>query len=75
MINNNIATPMNDGRYYIRQESDSNNQSGLVYDPNRHVLYHTFLGDIPQEWDIIKNKFLIDYNPQGGASRYYKDGG
>lgn len=75
LINNNGARQLSDGRYYIRQESDNDTQSALVYDPARGALYKTFLGDIGSEWDIIRNKFLQDYSPKGGASKYYKSGG
>ena len=75
MVNNNLATQLNDGRYYIKQESDDSTQSGLIYDPTRKALYNTFLGDVTSEWDIIKRKFFQDHNPQGGASNYYKEGG
>jgi hypothetical protein len=58
MVNNNLATQLNDGRYYIKQESDDSTQSGLIYDPTRKALYNTFLGDVTSEWDIIKRKHV-----------------
>ena len=75
LINNNGARQLSDGRYYIRQDSDNDTQSALIYDPSRGALYKSFIGDVNSEWDIIKNKFLQNYNVGGGASRYYKQGG
>lgn len=75
LINDGGLKPLSDGRYYIRQDSDNTTQSALIYDPARGALYKTFLGDIASEWDIVKNKFLQNYNSDDGLERYYKNGG
>lgn len=75
MINKGGATQLEDGRYYIAQQSDDKTQSALVYDPNQGILYRDFLGNIKPAWTSIKNKFYQNLDPQTVAAQYYKEGG
>jgi hypothetical protein len=75
MIGKNIATKLEDGRYYIRREGDRTRRSGLIYDPNNNSMYETFIGDITPEWNLIRQEYRSKYNPEGSVAQYYKEGG
>lgn len=75
MIGRNIATKLEDGRYYIRREGDRARRSGLIYDPNNNSMYETFIGDITPEWNLIRQEYRNKYNPEGSVAQYYKEGG
>lgn len=41
------------GKYYIPSKSDVNRRRALIYDPDDHSMYYTFIGDIPHVWDKL----------------------
>lgn len=63
------------GMYYIPSKSDEQYNRALVYDPNTHRMFYTFIGDIPSIWEARRQKYRVDNGLENANAKYYKEGG
>ena len=75
MIARNQAIKLEDGRYYIPRASDKSTASALIYNPATSSLYETYIGEVPQVFNQIKEKFFQDNYQDEWFARFNKNGG
>ena len=65
------------GMFYIPQTTDTQTQKGLVYDPNSGKLMNVFIGDIPSQFNKIRDKWKEGKGLIKTTDKYslYKEGG
>ena len=80
LINQGIAQQIGSGKYqgmyYIPSRSDQGVNRALVFDPETKQMFYTFIGDIPSQWEIRRNKYDIDHGITKPNEAYrWKEGG
>lgn len=65
------------GMFYIPQTTDVQTKKGLVYDPNTGKLMNVFIGDIPSQFNKIRDKWKEEKGLIKATDKYslYKEGG
>lgn len=63
------------GMFYIPSKSDEQYNRALIYDPNTHRMFYTFIGDIPSIWEARRQKYRINNGLENANAKYYKEGG
>lgn len=65
------------GMLYIPQEKDKATYSGLVYDPSTHTLRNVFLGNIPNQFNRIRDRWKEEKGLITPTTQYslFKQGG
>lgn len=63
------------GWFYDPATVDDTRQSILAIDPNSGRIEEIFLGNIPEIWNKIKQKFDLDNGYTSASSQFYKEGG
>jgi hypothetical protein len=62
--------------YYIPSKSDQGVNRALVFDPETKQMFYTFIGDIPSQWEIRRNKYDVDHGVTKPNETYmWKEGG
>lgn len=80
LINQGIAQQIGSGKYqgmyYIPSKSDQGVNRALVFDPETKQMFYTFIGDIPSQWEIRRNKYDVDHGVTKPNETYmWKEGG
>lgn len=80
--NGQYAVKLDNGSYYIKRPTDQSTGSVLIYDPASNSVYESFIGQIPQYWNQIRQRFLETnypdeyiYKKEGGTLQKFQTGG